>query len=259
VTTPEAFRRRQRFEGILVVIIGLGLLASTWYFNNRDEQRRDGIAATQECIAQQFQKLSDTLSARSDLTQRESNAVADVLVTAAAAKSGDEVTEALRRYDVERRAIAKARKENPLPNFPTGRCENDDAGTVPLREGIGGAPRLGVPDSGRLDGLGTEALAGAANAIHRAARGGPVDRERQPNPAPSPQPSNRPPSEPGAGGGGSGSGGGGLESVRGLADPVVEAAKETVAEVVVVANPTDLVPANCVEDVVDKVVDTLQQ
>lgn len=221
MTTPERLRRRQRREGFAVIVIGLGLIFQQWYFGNRADDAAQANAATNECIARQFSKLSAVLSARSDLAQRESNAVADVLVTAANATNGDQVAAALRRYDRERRAIAKARKDNPLPKFPTGRCDKNGPGAFPLREGIHSPPGVPAPDRGRVDGVATEAVAGAADAIRRATRDNRGDRQRQPDPATGSSPGGRPVGS-GPDRGGSGSGGGGLEPGGGLpeTDPV---------------------------------------
>lgn len=146
-------------------------------------------AETQQCISEQFAELSESLNARADLAQRESNAVADVLVTAASASSSREVERALRRYDVERRAIARERRDNPLPKFPTGRCD-EPGNHEPSAEFSGGVPDLGEP-ADRLDGIDTAALAGAATAIHQATRDEPLTADRRPARPASPPP-NRP-------------------------------------------------------------------
>jgi hypothetical protein len=114
MTTPERLRRRQRREGVAVIVIGVLLIFQGWYFQNEDQDQRD-------CTREQIQQLVETLEKRGGLAQRESDNTASVLLTASEATNGDEVAEALQEYRVESAKIKAARAANPI-EFPTGEC-----------------------------------------------------------------------------------------------------------------------------------------
>lgn len=221
MTTPERLRRRQRFiELILVPLVILCACGSVIYSNQQSDKQ-------QACMADQFAKLSESLNARSNLSQRASNAVAKVLSTAANAKSGDEVAAALREYDRETRAIAKEREEHPLPKFPTGRCTNgDNNGVLPVQR-FSGIDSFGAVDPPYLAGLDAPDVDGTPSAVRRPAGVVAASDERQPDPGRG-SGSGGPARGDGSGGGGSGSGGGPGESAG---RPPTEAVERLVGQV----------------------------
>ena len=114
MTTPERFRRRQRVEGIAVLVIGALLLVQAWYFQDQDKEQR-------ECIRDQVQSVVNTLTARSGLAQRESDNTARVLTAAADADEQTDFRRVLDEYKLEQERITNAREANPI-KYPTGEC-----------------------------------------------------------------------------------------------------------------------------------------
>lgn len=187
-------------------------------------------------MAEQFHNLSVTLNARADLTRREADAVAKVLITAANAKTGDEVAKSLREYDKTRMQIAKERAANPLPKFPTGRCDSGSKPSVFPGQRPHSIDGLGVLDTPHVDGLGGGPVDGPAAPVRRTAGGVAGDHERQSHPDRG-ESASRPTGGSGADRGGSDSGGGGREPVGvapldGLGETVVAPVTKKVAPLV---------------------------
>jgi hypothetical protein len=134
MTTPEKLRRRQRIEGVVVILLAIFTVVQGVAFSleDRDQQR---------CVEEKFGELSVALDARADLTERETEAtrrVWRVYAKAAGLASQDssnelspeqenrlraELVAALLNYQDEARAIQAERKENPLPPYPIGSCD----------------------------------------------------------------------------------------------------------------------------------------
>lgn len=117
MTTPERLRRRQRFIELVLVPAVILLSCGTVIYNNEQNERQD------ECQASAFRDLSEVLTVRGELAERDSLNVNRVIATAANATSPEPLREAFRDYETERQAITKARDENPIPPFPTGKCD----------------------------------------------------------------------------------------------------------------------------------------
>lgn len=160
MTTPEKFRRRQRIEaGVLLV---LGLMGFTFaYLDGRDDaadERRDD--AQSECVADNFTELNRALGIRGQLAQQddkldrreervsrlERNATRNVISFVAtntinppedleAARQGflkvliaydkqlERVREQRAAITERREEIAQKREDNPVPPYPAGECD----------------------------------------------------------------------------------------------------------------------------------------
>jgi hypothetical protein len=147
VTTPERLRRRQRIEGFVLMLLGVGMLFQQWYFGHQN-------ANTLECIAHNFALSAQAQTARvrlqgqdTALSQHETAASRrNWLIYAHAAgilkKSGmddlnphqqkvlqDKFIDSLLDYkritkhvQEQRDRITAARAKHPVPAFPNGTC-----------------------------------------------------------------------------------------------------------------------------------------
>lgn len=130
MTTPERFRRRQRIEAALLVLMAIGFILQNRYFNHLNEQSR-------ACLADNFSALATNLTARSEIasaeartTRAESRANRQFYRDAFASESEAEVFDAYAAYririekiDQRRDRIAQERADNPIPAFPAGSCD----------------------------------------------------------------------------------------------------------------------------------------
>lgn len=114
--TPEKQRRRERMLGAGMVVLGLGIA----YNSHHIEKQGDEF---QECITQQVQALTTAMDARANLNEAESAATRRVILTVATSSSRDEFREALAAYVRVQDEIEKQRRDNPVPAFPDGRCQ----------------------------------------------------------------------------------------------------------------------------------------
>ena len=115
MTTPERLRRRQRIEGVLLVVIGLLMLLQSVLFNAQDQRQR-------ECLEDNFTALSNALEVRSELVSRETEAAKRVNLAELTASTDQEVVEELELYKTEIEEIQRIREENPVPPYPSGEC-----------------------------------------------------------------------------------------------------------------------------------------
>ncbi len=144
MTTPEAFRRRQRREGYALIF--LGIIVSLGFGFLSHQQRQQG-----DCVVKNFSNLSASLTARGGIASRESRAARiegratrleskannDFYKAAFSAADTADVFDAYGRYrvalahvqtlrqqvDKRRERIATDRAQNPIPAFPEGTCE----------------------------------------------------------------------------------------------------------------------------------------
>ena len=116
MTTPERFRRRQRIEGAVLIILGLLMLGQALYFNAADSRQR-------ACVNDNFHELSLVLQRRADLVDRETEAARRVNLAELAVDTEAEFLYELRRYKREIDQIQQARSRNPLPPYPVGECD----------------------------------------------------------------------------------------------------------------------------------------
>ena len=135
MTSPENFRRRQRIEGLILILLAIFTVAQAIYFQVDNSKQ-------QQCINGKFLQLSNSLDARGKLTTRESNATRRVffvysraagLVKDNPTKPLDKKTQhmfqrqlvrALMNYQKEIDAIQKERREHPLPPYTVGTCRD---------------------------------------------------------------------------------------------------------------------------------------
>lgn len=143
MTTPENFRRRQLREGIALIVLGLFTVLYAVYDSHQSDLR-------DQCMAQSFADLGDSLEIRSDLTIRtdklalraedlqdaqiENNT--RVVEDVSAATSSAEVAAAFVRYkrtddrldaqslQLDKRVakLTAKRVKTVIPPFPTGKC-----------------------------------------------------------------------------------------------------------------------------------------
>lgn len=120
MTTPEKLRRRQRREGIALMVLGVAMTVTTIYQTHERNQQKDDF---QECITSVVAKLTDTLDARSNLSQGDAKATRDFLLSVPTLDTKEKFQRALQEYIDAQAKLAKIRKENPIPPFPDGTCE----------------------------------------------------------------------------------------------------------------------------------------
>lgn len=103
--------------GTLCVIIGLGLIVSDVQSRARDAQFRS-------CLAEIVTEQNTVLDLRGDFAERESRANQN-LWKALFERSEDEADarKAYAAYVKELNEITQGRKENPIPDLPSGVCE----------------------------------------------------------------------------------------------------------------------------------------
>ena len=139
MTTPERLRRRQLIEGGILILLGVFIAVQSLYFSLEDRDQR-------KCFEENFSKLSYALEARSRLTERETNqnkklwliyAKAAGIVKASGKPAEEALTEKQKKelnnalvkqllsYQSEIRKIEQDRRENPLPPYPVGVCEDE--------------------------------------------------------------------------------------------------------------------------------------
>lgn len=130
MTTPERLRRRQRIEGVFLVVIGVGTLLQFNYFHHQDQDQRD-------CLYDVIAAQNAALTARGDLAQQdseinasESAATRGLIVDVFASKSSEEARDSFEKavkqwaeVDDRRAEVKKKRAENPIPELPEGTCD----------------------------------------------------------------------------------------------------------------------------------------
>lgn len=130
MTTPERLRRRQRIEGTFLVVIGVLMLLQFQYFQHQDAKQR-------ACLVDIVAEQNDAMSRRGDIASQdatvnaeESTATRTLIVDVFAAKSREEAQAAFAAaqekwvaVDKRRQQVAAARRSNPIPDFPDGKCD----------------------------------------------------------------------------------------------------------------------------------------
>ena len=122
MTTPERLRARQRIQTALVLVTIVLSAGSVIVLDRRN-------ADQDRCVAQQITDLTQALNARSELTQRQTEASSDVIdsFARAAAEGGESDTasiiKALENYTKVKSDVAALRKNTPFPPFPSGKCD----------------------------------------------------------------------------------------------------------------------------------------
>lgn len=120
MTTPEKVRRRERLLGIGLVICGL-LVAVSTYLNDKRDDRQD--RQFQDCITSVVGELTDSLTARSNLTEPDAKSVRVLISDLLKARSEADSRKAINEYNTTQERLAGVRKSNPIPPFPDGTCD----------------------------------------------------------------------------------------------------------------------------------------
>lgn len=105
--------------GLTFLFLAAAVIGSTAYGTHRDNASRTQF---KECITDQVHRLTDSLTARAKQTDPASDSVRTLIADLRAAKTPKQSQAALDRYDATNKAIAKIRRENPIPPFPDGKC-----------------------------------------------------------------------------------------------------------------------------------------
>ena len=121
MTTPEKVRRRERVLGVGLVICGLLVALSTYFGDKRDDKQDRQF---KECITSVVGELTDSLTARSNLTEPAAQSVRDLISELLASKSEADSRKAIKRYNETQADLAKVRENNPIPPFPDGTCDH---------------------------------------------------------------------------------------------------------------------------------------
>lgn len=116
MTTPERIRRRQLRNDWFIAFLALGLVLGWFYFDARDDARR-------ECLSTFVEVNSETGAIRSRLVEQESQATRDLLLNGTSAKSRAEFQRTRQRYVKALQEIDRARDANPVRKFPAGVCD----------------------------------------------------------------------------------------------------------------------------------------
>lgn len=112
----EKCRKWQFTEGIILLVIGVGLIFQSVYFQNLNDRQ-------EECLATQFSEFNNSLAARAELSAEDSKITENVILRVAEAGSPEETTAALEQYVMDNIELKQDRADNPIPPFPSGLCE----------------------------------------------------------------------------------------------------------------------------------------
>lgn len=114
--TPHRQRRRERVLGLGMAVLGVAVA----YNGHQDTKQGDEF---QRCITEQVQALTTAMDARANLNEAESAATRRVILTVARSESRSEFRASLEDYVRVQDEIEKQRRDNPVPAFPDGKCQ----------------------------------------------------------------------------------------------------------------------------------------
>jgi hypothetical protein len=117
MTSPQRLRRRQYALGVVVLLLSVFSVAEGIYFRVQDKHQR-------ACLQNSFGALSEALTVRGDLVQRDTDNTTRIITKVFNAKTPEEARAAFAEYEQEAQAIEKARGESPIPPFPEGKCSS---------------------------------------------------------------------------------------------------------------------------------------
>ena len=144
MTTPERLRRRQRIEGVFLIIVGLAVVVSSLYFRHQDQQQRSCLTSTVGGIVDALNARGEIATRQAQVAKRESNVArlesnatrrlfregfaAEDQAALFAAYGQYRITLSVvdakrERIDEKRAQIEEDRAKNPYPDFPAGTCE----------------------------------------------------------------------------------------------------------------------------------------
>lgn len=116
MTTPERLRRRQRRESAGIVLLAIGLVGASIYFNGQDDAQR-------RCISTYISVQSETNTIRANILERESVATRRAIRDGLSAQTREDVDAAKRAYTRALKSIDAAREAHPVQPFPKGVCD----------------------------------------------------------------------------------------------------------------------------------------
>lgn len=115
MTTPERFRRRQRIEEGIMIVLAAAMVVQTAYFHGQTDSQ-------QKCLQKTVHELTTTLDARANLSDRDSKNTSEMILAVSTAKTPQDFQRILYKYKATYQAIQQDRKEHPVPPYPPGSC-----------------------------------------------------------------------------------------------------------------------------------------
>lgn len=116
MTTPERLKRRQRIEGVALILLGVVTIAWAVQSDSRDDSQ-------DACVQSFIQDQADTQQIRSGLVEQESEATRKVISSALSAGSRAEIEEARTEYSRSLQEIDQVRRENPVAELDPDLCD----------------------------------------------------------------------------------------------------------------------------------------
>lgn len=130
MTTPEKFRRRQRIEGVFLILLALASVGYGLWDSSEQRQRDD-------CLVESFRAAGEHQAERARLGEETTalhlaidNEQSKVFTQLRRGISAEELFTLLEefqeenaRLDEEQRALLQEREETLAPPFPDGTCE----------------------------------------------------------------------------------------------------------------------------------------
>lgn len=134
MTSPERLKRRQLIEGALLILLGIGMIVQTAYFQNQDDKQK-------ACIAKAVSDQNTAFAARADIAERQTELqklYLDPMTEAARLVQEDpqkaldpeeqkrlnaELVDGLLTYEKEIVKLQQEREDNPVPEFSDGECD----------------------------------------------------------------------------------------------------------------------------------------
>lgn len=116
MTTPERLRRRQRIEGIVLILLAIFTTLQAVYFSIQNNEQND-------CVATVVTKLNRNFEARAKVTQADSDVKKRAITHAFEAQTREQFLRVKAQYLAEQKRIDLERKQHPVPPLPPGRCQ----------------------------------------------------------------------------------------------------------------------------------------
>jgi hypothetical protein len=91
------------------------MVLQTAYFHHADNEQ-------QHCLEVKISALTATLSARGDLSDRDSKNTSKMILAVSTAKTAAQFEKILREYKKTYDQIEQDRREHPVPPYPPGSC-----------------------------------------------------------------------------------------------------------------------------------------
>lgn len=120
MTTAEKFRRRQRIEGVALVLLGVFSVILGVYFQAQQTAQRD-------CIESKFSEFTSTLKVRSHLTSQQLNQFKNLIDGALASTTPEEFESVKKQYARTSARIERIKARHPIQAYPNGACDSDQS------------------------------------------------------------------------------------------------------------------------------------